>query len=181
MVDREARRKYAELVRQFISGRMTNDEYEQKFFDLRINKKDPAPLEIFSEVRDICQDAFPDKLTQQWRLGTHERRRVSQFVLFLQSDIDYQWSKKLWDGSVFLITAFCVLLLFALLPETPLLIRFSYSAPLIVAWQCYEQWQRKRKRLVNKGDKEAWPFFRQADLAEARRHPRLLNGKRTMP
>lgn len=175
MVDREARSRYAELLRQFISGRMTEGEYEHKFFALRHNKKDHALLEIFSEVSELCESAYPNKMTQQWRSDGKARRRVAKAVLFLQSGAEYKWFEDLWDGSVFLITAFCVLLLFALLPETPLLIRFAISVPLIAAWQWYERWQFKRSAIV--GDKEAWPFLHQADLEAARRLPRLLNGK----
>ena len=175
MVDRKARREYAQLVRQFISGRMTNDEYEQKFFGLRATKKDTALVKIFMEVDTLCEDAYPNKLTQRWQLNNDERRRVAQAVLFLQSGAEYRWLDKLWDGSVFLITAFFIFLLFALLQETPLLIRFAVSVPLVAAWQWYEQWQRKQSAIV--GDKEAWPFLHQADLEAARRQPRLLNGK----
>ena len=124
-------------------------------------------------------------MTEQWRLDHSARRQAVQAILFLQNNQEYEWRKHLWDGSVFLITAICILLLFALLPETPLLTRFAWSAPLVVAWQCYEQWQKTRKQTrkqsVTVGDKEAWPFLRQADLAEAVRHPRLLSGKKTMP
>lgn len=177
MVDQNARCEYAQLVRQFISGRMTNDEYEQRFFSLCAHKEDSALVEIFTEVDTLCEDARPNKLTQCWQLNNDARRRVAQAVLFLQSDAEYQWSEKLWDGSVFLITAFCVLLLFALLPETSLSVRFAASVPLIAAWQWYEQWQRRRSVIV--GHKEAWPFLHQADLEAARRRPRLLNSKRT--
>ncbi len=175
MVDRRARREYAQLVRQFISGRMTNSGYEQRFFGLRANEKDAALVEIFDEVNTLCEDAYPNKLTQRWQLNNDERRRVAQAVLFLHSGAEYQWLDKLWDGSVFLITAFFVLLLFALLPKTSLLIRFAVSVPLVAAWQWYERWQFKRSVIV--GDKEAWPFLHQAELEAARRQPRLLNGK----
>ncbi len=178
MVDREARQECAELVRQFISGRMSLDEYEDRFTNLQHNKKDRALWEVWNFLAFLCEDSYPRKMTQQWRLNSGQRRQAAQAILFLQSDAEYQWSEKLWDGSVFLITAFCILLLFALLPETSLLIRFVLSTPLIVAWQQYEQWQRKRSAIV--GDKEAWPFLHQADLEEAARHPRLLNGNRTM-
>ena len=178
MVDRKARCEYAQLVRQFISGRMTNDEYEQRFFSLCAGKKDLALVEIYAGVDTLCEDACPSKLTQCWRLNNDARRRVAQAVLFLQSDAEYQWSEKLWDGSVFLFTAFCISLLFALLPETPLPIRFAASVPLIAAWQWYEQWQRRRLTIV--GDKEAWPFLHQADLEAAKSRPRLLNGKGTI-
>ena len=180
MVDQAARREYAELVRQFISGRMSLDEYEDRFGSLQFNKKDRALWEVWNFMASLCGDAYPQKMTEPWRLDPSARRHASQAILFLQTDQEYEWSKKLWDGSVFLITAFVVFLIFALPPEAPLLIHLALSAPLVAAWQWYEQWQRKRKRSVV-GDKEAWPFLRQTDLAEAVRHPRLLNGNNTMP
>ena len=117
-------------------------------------------------------------MTGSHRLDAENRRTIAKAVLFLQSDSEYQWLDKLWDGSVFLITAFFVVLLFALLPETSLLIRFAVSVPLVAAWQWHERWQFKR--LVIVGDKEAWPFLHWAELEAARRQPRLLNGGRTM-
>ncbi len=46
MVDQMARRQYGELVRQFTSGRMTTDEYEQRYIAIRFNKKDLAVSEV---------------------------------------------------------------------------------------------------------------------------------------
>ena len=180
MVDQEARRRYAELVRQFISGRMSLDEYEDRFANLH-NDKDLALREVWNFLASLCEDAYPQRMTQQWRLDRSARRQAAQAILFLQTDQEYEWRRPLWDGSVFLITAFVVFLIFALLQETPLLLRLAFSAPLLAAWQWYEQWQRKRKRSIFAGDTDAWPFLRQADLAEAVRHPRLLNGKKAMP
>ena len=179
MVDREARREYAELARHFISGRMSLDEYDDRFANIQHCDKDRALWEVWNFLASLCEDAYPQKMTQQWRLDSDHRRQAAQAILFLQSNREYQWSRKLWDGSVFLVTAFCVLLLFALLPETSLSIRFAMSVPLVAAWQWYEQWQRKRSIII--GDTEAWPFLLQADLAEAARHPRLLNGKKIIP
>ena len=46
MVDREARREYAQVMRQFISGRMTVEEYEDRFHGLRFTKKDRVLWEV---------------------------------------------------------------------------------------------------------------------------------------
>ena len=175
MVDREARRKYAVLIRQFVSGRMTNDEYEDRVDGITYDKRDHAILEVYLLIWTCYDDLKTHRLTKQWRLDRPARRQVAQAVLFLQSDAEYQWPNNLWDGWVFLVTAFCVVLLFALLPETPLFIRLGMSVPLVVAWQCYERWQARRREKA--ADESAWPFLRQADLDEAARQPRLLNGK----
>jgi len=180
MVDQEARRQYAELVRQFTSGRMTIDEYEERFIAIRLNKKDPAISKICDRLGLLYENAQPDKLTKQWRLDPVARRKVAQAVLFLQSGEEYQWREELWDGSVFLITAFLVFLLFALFPETALINRAGIAAVLVSAWINYERWQgnRQQKRHPMAGDTGAWPFLHQADLDEAVKHPHLLNGGR---
>ncbi len=56
MADRDARRVYAELVRQFISGRMTNDEYEERFEQLKLENLDPAVDKILYQVWGLYDD-----------------------------------------------------------------------------------------------------------------------------
>ncbi len=179
MVDRKARREYAQLVRQFISGRLTSDEYEDRFGKLQFNKKDRALSEVWEVLDSLCEESLPKKMTEQWRLDHSARRQTAQAVLFLQSDQEYGWPTRLWDGSVFLIAAFCILLIFALNPEVSLLVRSAVSVPVVITWRYHERWQSKRHDRA--GDKEAWPFLHQAELESAKRLPRLLNGKaRTM-
>ena len=175
MVDREARRKYAELVRQFISGRMTHDDYNKRYFAMRFYNKDFALTEVRDNLDDLFESAWPNRMTRQWRLDREARRRAAQAVLFLQSDQEYPWHEDLWDGSAFLVTAFLIVLLFALFPETAWIVRLSLAGLLMFGWLKYENWQAKRHEKV--GDSEAWPFLHQADLEQAKRHPKLLNGK----
>ena len=176
MVDQEARRKYAELTRQFISGRMTTDEYESRFDTIEYDKNDQVIREVYRQVWFLYDDLRPHRMTKSHRLNRKGRHIIARFVLFLQSDQEYSWPKKLWDGSVFLVTAFLVVLLFALFPETPIILRGSIATLLVTAWLNYERW--RIKRWEKSGDFEAWPFLQYADLEEARRHPRLLNGGR---
>ena len=174
MIDQKARREYAELVRQFTSGRMTADEYEYRFLAIRVNKKDPALQEICDSLNRLYEDAWPDRLTRQWRLDRNARRRVAQAVLFLQLGGEYQWRAELWDGSVFLILAFLTFLLYVLFMDTAMWVKLSFTVLLWAAWFMFERAQMRRRRPT--GDEQSWPFRSLADLNEARRHPRLLNG-----
>ena len=178
MVDQEARRRYAELVRQFISGRMTNEEYEARFEAIECNTNDPAVFEAYHQVWFLYDDIKTHRMTGAHRLDRAGRRTIARMVLFLHSDEEYQWLTDLWNGSVFLITALLVVLLFALFPETALINKAVIAAVLTSAWINYERGQRTRRenRYKMAGDTGAWPFLRQADLDEAARHPRLLNG-----
>jgi len=176
MVDQEARREYAELVRQFTSGRMTADEYDRRCFAIRVNKKDSAIHEIGDRLSFVYEDARPDRLTKEWRLDAAARRQVAQAVLFLQSGEEYQWREELWDGSVFLITAFLTFLLHVLFMDTATWVKIGFTVVLWTTWFMFERARLKRRRPT--GDEQAWPFRFLADLDEAKRHPRLLNGGR---
>ena len=161
MIDREARDEFAELVRHLANGRVSEKQFDEAVESLPSSGKDPVFEVLIEEIYEI--EAVP-------------RREVARWILFLQSDMEYSWPKTLWDGSVFLVTAFLVVLLFALFPETPIILRGSIAALLVTAWLKYECWQGERWK--KSGDFEVWPFLYQADFEEARRHPRLLNGGR---
>ena len=182
MVDQEARRTYAELVRQFISSRMTNDEYEEKFEQLKLENLDPAVYEIFYQVWGLYDDYSTHRMTGDYHLDRVGRRQIAQAVLFLQSDYEYQWPR---DGGygclLFLLLAIYAVATAALLsclPSSSLLILYvsaglcstTTAMLLLKSRQEGQRWQKA-------GDADAWPFLTQADLAEARRHPQLLAGK----
>ena len=93
MVDQKARRKYAELVRQFISGRMTNDEYEDRYEAIQQNKSDTAIGEIYHQLWFLYDDIQTHKMTGTHRLDREGRKTVAKTILFLQSDNEYQWPK----------------------------------------------------------------------------------------
>lgn len=175
MVDQKARREYAQLVRQFVSGRMTNDEYENRFEAIENDRNDRAFGAVHFELWFCYDDIQTHKMNGRYRLDREGRRTVAQVVLFLQSNQDYPWPKQLWDGSVFLAAAFLVVLAFALFPETAMITRTGTASIVTLAWVGYER--RRARKWEASGDKEAWPFLHQADLEAARRQPRLLNGK----
>ena len=182
MVNREARRTYAELVRQFISGRMTNDEYEEKFKVMELGDKDTAVDRVFNEVWFLYDDFKTHRLTGNYRLNASGHRKIAQVVLFLHGDQEYLWPRDGASGCLLFLlltlyaVATCTLL--SCFPSSSLLILYV-SAGLCgttittLLLKCRQEGQRWQKA----GDADAWPFLTRSDLTEAKRHPRLLAGR----
>lgn len=180
MVDREARRQYGELLRQFISGRMTNDKYEERSSAIKCDANDPAVIETYYQAWFLYDDIKTHRMTGTHRLNREGRRTIARAVLFLQSDQEYGWPKD--SGFGILMTLFLVadvavgLLLLALFPDKFMLTlgAFACLGALAVAYSSIRMILEKRLWAAT-GDVDAWPFLRHSDLEEATRHPHLLN------
>lgn len=84
------RTKYAQILRQFVSGRMTTDEYENHFFEFeRQFNYDPAAWAVFAAVWHLYDDIWPHRMAGAHRLDRTTRRRIAQFILFLRSGAQY--------------------------------------------------------------------------------------------
>lgn len=88
MIDRESRNKLAELIRSLAAGVISNDEFE----DALPQSKDDAVLEIFHHgAWCLYSDMKEYKLKGKEVLSDQERSVVARWILFLKSDIEYQW------------------------------------------------------------------------------------------
>lgn len=189
MVDQEARRQYGQLIRQFASGRMTNREYEEKYEAMPADRSDAAIREISLEIWLLYDDNYTHRMTGSHRLNAESRRAVARAVLFLQSGRDYGWPPShLWGCLLFfLLTADFWATVSAVdrWPDVALLavtVGAAAGVPLAVCWAVL--YTSLKHRWNAAGDADAWSFLRRADLAEAVRQPRLLNGanrKRPQP
>ena len=183
MVDREPRRKYAELIRQFISGRMTNDEYEDRFEAIEVSRDDHAVSEIYRQVWFLYDDFKTHRMTGKHRLNNAGRRQTAQIVLFLQSDREYNWPQGSLAGCLSLllliVCGFATVSLINYLPENALFILGNavFVSVVLILFAVLKNWQEKQD-WKKAGDADAWPFLLQTDLDEAKRHPRLLAGRR---
>ena len=149
MINREERDKYAQLLRDFISGKITNFEYEDKF-DEQILISDTAIDQIYCEMWHTYCDIRKHKLTDsQWYQDDREfNKTVIRFVLFLHSDLEYEWPRKS-IGKLLLN-----------------LLSFGICNKLDTT-----------KEMKEDGDINVWPFFREKDYEHALSNPRLLNAK----
>jgi hypothetical protein len=148
VVDREARNKLAEAIRALASGLITNDEFEDK--RLPYNSGDPAISEVFSKGAWLLYSDFEEyHLSNIHRLDEKTKSDVARWILFLKTDLPYEWPVTnikqgllLFIGNIFTLGA------------------------------AHKSYASKYQAL---GDIEVWPFLRRTDYASALKNPVYLN------
>lgn len=138
MVDKNARREAGELLRHFAAGQITNNEFEDRFprrcDDLAVSELRAQAWYLYSDLRAY-------RLVGKDRLSAETRRAVGRWVLFLRTDLEYEWPVRTLSSAVLLTFAnFCT---------------FG-----IVGRLC-------RSRFARYGEIDAWPFLRRSDYATA--------------
>lgn len=88
MVDRLARDQLAGALRHLASGRITNDEFEERMpwapDDRGVEAVRDAAWMLYSDFRSY-------RLTGRHRLSAEHRRHVVRWIVFLHSDVEYAW------------------------------------------------------------------------------------------
>jgi hypothetical protein len=149
MIDRRRRDQFAELLRHFAAGRLTNDEFKERLDEIL---DDPHSVSEWDDralwaVRERAWFLYDDTHTHRLMLPREGRREVARWILFLYSDFEYEWLMK-----SFISLSSCLLNL------------------LTLGW-----WGRSQVRHFRAmGDWDVWPFIRRADFEEACRRPHLF-------
>ena len=92
MIDRKARDKFAELLRHFIAGQITNEAFEDQ---IPYSPEDPAIFEIwYFAVWPLYDDFEEHTLTGKYRVPDEYRRETAKWVLFLKTDQEYRWPRR---------------------------------------------------------------------------------------
>ena len=146
MIDRVSRDKLAELLHQFVAGRITNDEFQ----DRSPRSGDPAVREVVKEAWLLYDDLREHRLTGKWKLTPQTRTDVAQWIMFLKTDQPYEWP--VFPGWLELAFMAVNLSLLGLLGF------FTH------------RW------FANKGEIEVWPFIRRKDFESAKAVPKYLSG-----
>ena len=87
MIDRKSRDKLAENLRQYVSGRITNDTLD----DLDINNEDYGVKVIKDASWLLYDDLYEHKAVGKNRIEKDNRHEVPKWIVFLQSDEEYLW------------------------------------------------------------------------------------------
>lgn len=151
MVDRAARDRAAELIRHLASGQITNDEFE----DALPETSDSAVSEVFRHgAWFLYSDTSEYRLTGKDALPRKVRPDIARWLLFLKSDLEYEWPiQPAWGCLVYPILNVLTLGCFACL---------------------------SRMDWAQRGHADVWPFIRRADYEEALKHPPYLAGEHGM-
>ncbi len=162
--DRPDRIILAEAMRQFASGTITNDQFE----DLcpKNSHDDLAIGELFNVCWLLYDDMHEHKMRGRYRLGKFQREIFARCVLFLHTDLEYEWGKRakwLWVR-----------------PNQ----RSGYFDQIMFT-SISRRARNLQKRLLREEDKLAkqeliddriWPFHSRRDYKEALKHPVYLTG-----
>jgi hypothetical protein len=148
MIDRDARDKMVLLIRRLVAGRITNDKFEA---GLPAGSSDPAIMEVYHRgLWSLYSDLSEHRLAGRRRLPRDARREVARYILFLKSDLIYEWPcRQPWKELLWMLAG---------------LLTLGLAGRLYWAL------------LGRHGEVQVWPFLRQKDFEQAVRHPCYLAG-----
>lgn len=148
MIDHRVRRNLAERLRHLVTGQMTNDAFE----DTAKLSKDRAIQEIEWRLAwPNYDDLHEHTLKGEFALTDGIRKDFARAILFLQTDLPYEWKHQTGLRG-FINSTF-------------------HFRPL----------RRTPPIRTEGGDIRFWPFFRRSDYTTARKHAVYLNGTKGQP
>ena len=157
MVDRVARDQMGFLLRRLAAGRISETKFDDALGMLPLSGQDRVVNAIFEE---------------SFSIESASRHDVARWILFLQSDLEYLWPGT--DGminSLYIIGAVASLWICVYVSHSPLAgWTFAIAEISVGVWQI--------DRRYKPSDMTVWPFHQQQDFEEAKKHPRLLAGRR---
>jgi hypothetical protein len=177
MVDLERRKKLAHHLRHLSVGLISNDDFENNIADDVTNGWLPEQYHrsktvknddpIIHPMLELCWELYDDtrrhKLVGSDGLTDESLKIVARWILFLQSDKEYEWP---YFDTV-----------------NPL-IKFSiddYILTILTLGQHYRDKKKKQEllcaELKNLGDLDYWPFLRKADYEDQLTKTPFLNGQ----
>jgi hypothetical protein len=154
LVDRNARAEAAQLLRDFISGKISNDDFED---NLPV-AADRAIDAIWATAWVLYTDMKTHKLTDRHRLSADMRRICVRWILFLQNDHEYQWPDIPLPG---------------IDPATRMQKDFWRR---LVGIGSNTLDPDIAKRFLSAGHYPVWPFISAKDYKNALQRPKLLSG-----
>jgi hypothetical protein len=200
MIDPDLRRRLSQNLRRLVTGRMTNDAFDDVYYGDYIRSQDRAVAAIAEFAWGLYSS---DVLMAYCLKGRHavanvDYRTAARSVLFLRSGLEYSWPEqpRLW--STRLLGAFALSLglpggIALLICSVPLLamgiedVEFLWPlaalgliSTLVSGWYLSNGgYQLQVKSLtwrnwIAAGDFDVWPFIRREDFYEARRTAHLL-------
>lgn len=172
-----ARRQLAEAMRELASGTITNDQFEDRWWEIRDAGR--AGDEMFEFAWSFYDDMYTHRLRGSHRLSPLQRRVWANCILFLRSGLDYQWpdrAKWLWCKQSAKTEPSQRLPWWK--PDAA-----AINAIPVIGWiwgkRVRDRNEAEAERLLKAGpivDDRIWPFRTMADYKAALARPFLLAG-----
>jgi len=146
MVDKDSRKRAVGLLKKAVLGRITNYECEDGFLDLISESKDGVLFAIFRTIREASGED-ERSLSEIFPKGHEMRKRLCRWILFLKSDLEYEWPRE------------------RLAPGLRDLYRPNWLDEFTGA---VSRISRSNTNFFSQGNYSVWPFVRKEDYDTAR-------------
>ena len=177
MVDTNRRKKLALHLRQLSTRQISNDEFEERvtedvtygwlpeqYYRAKESKTDDLVIRPILEFSwCLYNDTYNHKLTSKHKLSDDQNKEIARFILFLHSDLEYDWTY---------------------VDLTNPVIRFSFTdilKSIITLGQHYRDLNLQREEefeLMKKtGDFELWPFKTRTEYEQKLTRQPFLKGQ----
>jgi hypothetical protein len=187
MVDKEARAELRIALRRLVTGRMSNDDFDE-IYGKHWSSQDGAVASIAEFGWSLYSDSSTYRLKGHYAVSPEVRRFASRSILFLYTDQEYEWPTWPEDPVVRGLELFfplivalglvcCVLSWIGNVSHAAFVIWVTVPLGLLllVAWLGLNfrvpQISAKRIMLMEQfGDyHDCWPFLRRDDLEKAKK------------
>jgi hypothetical protein len=91
MVDRASRDELARGVRRFVAGLISSADLADAQSDRLRHSRDLGVQAIRLAAAQLGEDLYEERLEEPRALGKAGRRPVAHWILFLRSDLEYEW------------------------------------------------------------------------------------------
>lgn len=195
MVDNKLRHRLSQDLRRLITGRMSNDDFDDQYYDAYCISKDLAVREISRFGWSLYSSDLPMsyRLRGKYAVNDESRATAARAVLFLQTDLEYSYPETnetagdaligcAWFNGSLVGIAFLIIGCTAFQsrdPETAQACFFigvgMITVCMILAGAQLGSQASFRSELGRTGDLEAWPFLDGSTLAKSNGNNYLLS------
>jgi hypothetical protein len=148
VIDRAARNKLAEGMRHLGAGILSNTEFEKRVITKSV---DPAIQAVFvGGPWFLYHDLSTYKLRGPYRLRGLARKELARCVMFLKTDLEYEWPVQ----------------------QRGVLSSLLWSLVNLATFGMFANVQQRR--FMRAGDFSVWPFIRRSDYEAALSNPVYL-------
>lgn len=196
MVDIELRHRLSQDLRCLVTGRMTNDDFDDAYYESYVDSDDLAIREIsrFGWSLYSSDVLFAYKLRGSHRVSDAARKTAAHAILFLQTEAEYGYPETIdsfgysmvgcaWFNGSLVGVAFVIIGVPVLLSGDTwtggycLVIGLAiFAVCFLLAYLQSSQYRQFREDCDRVGEMSIWPFFDRDSLVVANGNNHLLSG-----
>ena len=150
MIDRVSRDKLATALRQYVSGRITNDDLDGIVVDWR----DSGAVAVKERAWCLYDDLHDHKAVGKYHLDRAARDEIARWIVFLHSNVEYTWPRYSFDQII------------------------NWPMKLLTLGWWEKNRERIFEQFKAAGDYSVWPFVTKEDFETALENPRYLVGSK---